>query len=230
VHQAVRHTGWPVTRWVRRFRSDPLGRLHLPSSSGSLTASLTAATSIGPAAPAATAAVGLALRSVGDRAGAGLPDPWPSAMLDAARSHVDDLPDALDVAVARTDLGLGRTPTWWRLVGGLHWLLVLGALAGLLWLVLRYVLFALALPSPPSPSVGQVPLFTLLFAGGLLGGLVLAALTRPIVSAAARRRARRVRLRLDASVRAVGDDLVLAPVARARDDYAAARLALAAVR
>jgi hypothetical protein len=221
VHRALRHTGWPVTRWVRRFRADPLGRLHLPSAGDHV-----GATSIGPSSPAASAAVGLALRTVGDRAGAGLPDPWPAAMLSAARSHVDDLPDALDVAVARTDLGLGRTPTWWRAVGGLQWLFVLASAAGLVWLALRYLLFALALPAPPSPSVGRVPLFTLLFVGGLVGGLLLAAVVRPVVGAAARRRALRVRSRLDASVRSAGDELVLAPVAQASREYAAARTAL----
>jgi hypothetical protein len=184
------------------------------------------ATSIGPAAPAAKAAVGLALRAVGEQAGRGLPEPWPAAMLAAARSRVADIPDALDVAVARTDLGLARTPRWWRLVGLVQLLLTLAAGVGLLWLVLRYVLFALALPAPPSPEVGRLPLFTLMFAGGLLGGLVLGAAVRPVVSAAARRRGRRVATALTAGVRSVGDAYVLSPVARVGQDHAAAAQAL----
>jgi len=227
VHRATGHTGWPLTRWVRRFRADPLGRLRLgraPAARGEPAA----ATSIGPAPPAAAAAVGLALRSVGDRFGRDLPPPWPAAMVDAARSRMADIPDALDVAVAKTDLGMARTPLWWRLVGGFQWLFVAAAAVGLLWLVLRYALFALALPEPPSPDVGRLPLFTLLFVGGLVAGLVLAALVRPVVSAAARRRRRRVTSSLTAAVRQVGDDLVLAPVARVGREYDEAGRALTA--
>ncbi len=221
-HRAVRHTGWPVTRWVRRLRPDPLRRLRLgtrPAGSDEPVA----ATSIGPAAPAAAAGVGLALRAVGERAGHGLPDPWPAAMLDRARSRAADIPDALDVAVARTDLGSPRPPRWWRAIGALHWLFVAAAAVGLLWLVARYALFALALPEPPTPQVGRVPLSTLLLGAGLLGGLVLAAVVRPVVAAAARRRGRRVAARLEAAVRDVGDRLVLAPVAKVGLDYDEAR-------
>lgn len=226
VHRAVRHTGWPLTRWVRRFRADPLWRLRIGRTPATPDQPV-AATSIGPSPPAAEAAVSLALRSVGDSYGRDLPDPWPAAMLEAARSRTADIPDALDVAVARTDVGLARTPRWWRLVGALHWLLVAAAGLGLLWLVVRYAFFALALPEPPSPQVGRVPLFTLLFVGGLVTGLVLAAAVRPVVSAAAARRRRRVTASLTAAVRRVGDDLVLAPVARAGREYAEARQALA---
>jgi hypothetical protein len=147
-------------------------------------------------------------------------------MLDAARSRAADLPDALDLAVTRTDLGRARTPLWWRAVGLVQLLLVLTAVVGLIWLGLRYALFALALPTPPSPMVGRLPLFTLLFAGGLLGGLVLSAVIRPIVGAAARRRGRRVAATLTARVRAVGTEFVLAPVEGVLRDYATARAAL----
>jgi GTP-binding protein EngB required for normal cell division len=231
VHRAVAHTGWPVTRWVRRFRPDPLGRLRLGGRAPARGPDEPiGATSIGPSAPAAEAAVSLALRAVGDRSAAGLPDPWPAAMLGAARSRADDIADALDLAVARTDLGMSRIRVWWRLVGLLQWLFVIAAGLGLVWLVLRYALFALALPEPPAPEVGRLPLFTVLFVGGLVAGLVLAVVIRPIVSAAARRRRRQVTTRLHAAVRRVADDLVLAPVAAARREYADARKALQEAR
>jgi GTP-binding protein EngB required for normal cell division len=225
VHRAVRHTGWPPTRWLRRFRADPLWRLRVGRSRASPSEPV-AATSIGPAAPAASAAVALALRSVGDRYGRGLAEPWPQALLDAARSRAADLPDALDVAVAKTDVEMARPPLWWRLVGALHWLLVAAAGVGLAWLVLRYALFALALPEPPAPRVGRLSLFTLVLVGGGLGGLLLAIIVRPVVTAAARRRRRRVTARLTDAVRRVGDELVLTPVLRAAHEYTEARSAL----
>jgi GTP-binding protein EngB required for normal cell division len=225
VHRAARHTGWPPTRWVRRFRADPLWRLRVGRSQAG-SAGPVAATSIGPAPPAATAAVGLALRSVGDRYGHDLAEPWPQVLLDAARSRIADLPDALDVAVAKTDVDLARTPLWWRLVGAVQWLLAAAAVAGLAWLALRYFLFTLALPEPPAPLVGRLPLFTLLLAGGVLAGLGLAFGVRPVVAAAARRRRRRVSARLTEAVRRVGDELVLTPVRLAAHGYAEARRAL----
>jgi hypothetical protein len=228
VHRAVRHTGWPVTRWVRRFRADPLGRLRLGRLDPASAEAPVAATSIGPAAPAEKAAVGLALRAVGDRFSAGLPEPWPEASLAAARSRIDDIPDALDVAVARTDLGMSRTPLWWRAVGLLQWLFVACAAVGLVWLVLRYVLFVVGLPEPPTPQVGRVSLFTLLFVGGLLAGALLALLARPFVATAARRRRHRVAARLNDSVRQVGEELVLAPVRDVGSRYDDARSVLTA--
>ena len=51
------------------------------------------------------------------------PPVWAPALTTAARSRLGDLPDALDRAVASTDLGTDRTPLWWRAVGLLQWLL-----------------------------------------------------------------------------------------------------------
>jgi GTP-binding protein EngB required for normal cell division len=216
VHRARKVTGWPPLKWLRRLRPDPLARLHLEAPG---------ATSIDPAAPAARAAASLAVRATA--ASVSLPGSWQEAVLDAARSKMDDLPDALDRAVSQTDLGLGRTRLWWRAVGVLQWLFVAAAAAGLLWLVVRYALFALALPEPPMPAVGRLPLPTALLAAGLLAGLVLSFLVRPVVRLAARRQRRRVEKRLRANVSQVARDYVIAPAAGVLEAYDTAAKALA---
>ncbi|MCW2639569.1 MAG: putative transporter, partial [Dactylosporangium sp.] len=160
--------------------------------------------------------------------GAGLPDPWPAALLAAARSRAGDLPDALDTAVARTDLGMVHRPLWWRLVGALQWLAALAALAGLLWLAVRYTFFALALPELPGPHVGRVPLATVLLLGGLLAGLLMSIVVRPLIRFGARRAGARVRTRLHTAVREVGREMVVAPVREVLHAYAEARTALRA--
>ncbi|MGC9667056.1 GTPase [Planosporangium sp. 12N6] len=228
-HRAVGAMGWPVSRWLRRLRPDPLRRLRLggsPADVAAAAAEPTVPTSLPRAAPAERAAVGLALRSLGERAGAGLPDPWPAAILAAARSRADDLPDALDTAVARTDLGMARQPSWWRFVGVLQWLAAACALAGLAWLAVRYVFFALGLPELPGPLVDRVPLATVLLLGGLLAGLLLSVVVRPFIRLGARRAAARVEARLHAAVREVGRELVVAPVREVLHGYADARSAL----
>jgi GTP-binding protein EngB required for normal cell division len=224
-HRAVGAMGWPVSRWLRRLRPDPLRRLRLE---GTAESEVVAPTSRPPAAPAERAAVGLALRALGERAGAGLPDPWPAALLAAARSRAGDLPDALDTAVARTDLGMVRRPLWWRLVGALQWLAALAALAGLLWLAIRYIFFALALPELPGPHVGRVPLATVLLLGGLLAGLLMSIVVRPLIRFGARRAGSGVRTRLHNAVREVGREMVVAPVREVLHAYADARTALRA--
>jgi hypothetical protein len=229
-HRAGSVTGWPVVKGWRKLRPDPLRRLHLPGPGE------TAAVAEGPApvtsVPDPTAAqrsaLGLAVRAVSDRAAEGLPAPWRSAVAEASRSRLGDLPDALDRAVAGTDLGLGRTPIWWRLVGLLQWLVTLAALGGLVWLVTGYVIRALGLPRLEYPMVGEVPLPTLLLLGGIVAGLVLALLVKPIIAFGARRARRRAEARLRAAVGAVGREQVIAPVRSVLKAYADARDALAA--
>ena len=63
------------------------------------------------------------------------------------------------------------------------------------------------------------PLPTLLLVGGLLAGLLLALLSRPLVAAGARRRGRRARRRLDDAVERVAREDVLVPLEQAREDH-----------
>ena len=83
-------------------------------------------------------AVGLSVRAVAARAAAPIPEVWAPALNAAARSKLGDLPDALDRAVAKTDLGLSRKPFWWTAVGLLQWLFTIAAVVGLGWLIAGY--------------------------------------------------------------------------------------------
>jgi GTP-binding protein EngB required for normal cell division len=235
VHRAVASTGFPFTRWLRRLRPDPLRRLHLDRAR---TAAVTAApdapdtvqrTSLPATGAVERSRVDLALRRLADDAAAGLPDPWPATVQDAARSRGGDLADALDRAVATTDLGLTRTPLWWRAVGGLQALLAATAVAGALWLAGLYALTVLRLPEPEPPQVGVLPLPTVLLIGGLLAGLLLALLARSLAVLAARRRRARAEARLRESVADVAQTLVLTPVRAELAAYAALRGAVAAL-
>ena len=220
-----------------RLRPDPLRRLHLGT--GRARRAITAGaddadlvpTSQRTSLPATGAVersrVELALRRLGDDAAAGLPDPWPDALRDAARSRAGDLADSLDRAVAATDLGLSRKPLWWRAFGLLQVLLAATAIAGALWLAGLYALTVLRLPEPEPPQVGIVPLPTVLLIGGLLAGVVLALLARALAVLGARRRRARAEARLRAAVAQVADALVLDPVRAELAAYAALREAVA---
>jgi len=238
VHRAVATTGFPFTRWLRRLRPDPLRRLHLDRAR---TAAVTAApdddlpalsqrTSLPTTGAVERSRVELALRRLADDAAAGLPDPWPDAVRDAARSRAGDLADSLDRAVATTDLGVAQKPVWWRAIGFLQALLAATAVAGGLWLLGLYALTVLRLPEPEPPQIGIVPLPTVLLIGGLLVGVLLALLARALAAVGARRRRARAEARLRESVAEVAENLVLAPVRAELAAYSGLRGAVAALR
>ncbi|WIM96636.1 50S ribosome-binding GTPase [Actinoplanes oblitus] len=231
-HRAAAATGWPLVRGLRRLRPDPLRKLHLgePVKTDAVSTDVVPRTSLPAADAAQKSAVGLSVRAVAARAAAPLPEVWAPALTTAARSKAADLPDALDRAIATTDLGTDRRPLWWRVTGILQWLLLAAALAGLVWLVAGYAMSALGLPDLGEPEVGTVPLPTVLLLGGLFAGLLLWLLLKPLVEAGGRRARRRAEQRLRASVTDVGRGYVVAPVREVLNAYAQAREALGVVR
>ena len=233
-NQAWSRTGWPFTRWVQALRPDPLRRLRLNSRDAveeklAVTAgdvrSVLGRSSLPPPTPAARAAVDLATRRVGDRAGKGLPPRWAEAVSDAATPPGPELADSLDQAVVGTSLR-ARAPMWWRAFGLAQLVLALIALLGLGWLVVLVVLGWLALPDVHTPTLGPVPDPLLMFAGGVLLGIGLAALARYLAVVGARRRGQRIRARLLEAVSGVAAERIVAPVRAVLGSHRAAREAL----
>jgi predicted lysophospholipase L1 biosynthesis ABC-type transport system permease subunit len=109
----------------------------------------------------------------------------------------------------------------------LQWVLVVGVVAGLLWLGSAFVLAYLQLPPLPEVSWWGFPAPTVLVVGGVLAGVLVAALSRIGVEVGARRRAARARASLRSAISKVTDELVLTPVQVERERYEDARAALA---
>ena len=229
--EAATRTGWPFTRWVHRMRARPLRRLRLGDKAVEVTRadvrSVLGRSSLPPPSPAARAAVSLASRRVADRAGHDLPTPWADAVENAAAPTDAQLADSLDQAVVGTSLH-ARAPVWWRVVELLQLALALAAVAGVAWLALYVVLGWLQLDGvvPDPPTVGALPVPFLLLAGGLLLGVLLALVSAWLARIGARRRGRAVDGRLRASIAAVAEEEILAPVHRVLDRHAATRAAL----
>jgi energy-coupling factor transporter ATP-binding protein EcfA2 len=223
-HRAIGVVGWPPLRGLRKLRPDPLRRLHLD------TAAPLAAASLPETDAGSRSAVGISVRTVADRAAGALPPVWHPSLTAAARSRLGDLPDALDRAVAGTDLGVTRPRLWWRAVGVLQWVLTLTALVGLGWLIGGYGVRLLGLPPLDYPLVGVVPVPTLMLLGGLAGGALLSLLARPLLRIGARRAARRAEQRLRASIKEVAREYVVTPVREVLQAYARAREAYSSIR
>ena len=214
-------TGWPYVRWLRRARPDPAAapaparrhrrRQELPAGTRS---SLPVATPV-QRAQVEAAARGLATRAAGD-----LPDPWPRLVRGAALANEDALTDALEAAVASTDLR-PRRPRWWRLAGVLQLALAAVTLAGVLWLLaLAGLGFAQLEDAVPTPEYEGFPIPTLLAGGGALAGLLVGFLAGILVRAGARRRSRAAARALRAPVERVAEEHILAPVGAELDAHA----------
>ena len=160
--------------------------------------------------------------------GAELSPPWAAAVRRASVARLPDLNDALDKAVASTDLGVGRTPVWWRLVRVLQWVLMLAALVGGLWLLLLAVLGYLQVPEPSTPDSYGLPLPTLLLLGGIGLGILLGLVCKAVVGLSARNKARSAERRLRASIGEVTERLVIEPVEAEVEAYRTTRSGLAA--
>ncbi len=233
--RAKQATGWPVTKWLSRFKPDPLRRLHLDSSTGrerSLATTDAAAlrvsrTSIPPASSVQRVRVDGAVRSVADDVTVGMPQPWAASVRRASVSRLDDFTDALDTAVGGTDLGVSKDPAWWSAVRVLQWILFFAALAGALWLAALAFFAYLRLPEPGSLDWNGFPVPTLLLLGGVIAGLLVAAASRFAARISARRRAHRASVRLRAAIEGVTDAYVVAPMQREIDAYLQCRDGLA---
>ncbi|WP_067185980.1 GTPase [Microtetraspora niveoalba] len=213
-HRAVAATGWPVTRWLRRLRPDPLRRLHIGG-----VARTPGRTSVPAATAIQRSQVDTAIREVGAEAARGMPEPWAAAVRHAARSHVGELGDQIDMAVAWTSLGASRRPRWWRVVGVLQWLVFAVLVAGAAWLLALFAVAALMLPAPPTPKEGDVPWPTALLVGGAVAGVIVALVCRLVAWLGSRRRARRAARALRVSIADVARRLVIAPVNEELDRY-----------
>lgn len=206
--ESTRSTGWPVTRWLVRFRPDPLRRLNLRRAANPEVNR----TSLPPASAPERARTDAAVREFADAASDGAPGPWRASIRNAAREGREQLPDALDQAIAGTDLKAGRKSWWWGVFNVIQWLALLTAVGGLGWLGVLAVLGYLQLPVPDVPRVEGWPVPTLMIAGGAALGILLAVTAKFITAAAARMRASAARKRLTSAVADVAGDLVVEPV------------------
>ena len=226
-------TGWPVLAWVAKFKPDPLRRLRLGSAKRRTEIASptgTSRTSLPGSTGVQQARVDTALRTLADEASDGLRRGWSDAVRATTRRSGAGLSDALDRAVATTDLDVDRHRRWWSAVRVLQWVLFAGVLVGLGWLGAAFLLAYLQLPPLPKVVWFRFPAPTVLVVGGVAAGLLVAALARIGVVIGARRRARLARQRLLASVSRVSADQVVAPVRAELERYETARSAILRAR
>lgn len=207
--RARARTGWPVTRWLGKFRPDPLRRLNLGRDDANPELNRS---SLPEPGAAQRAQADSAVRSYADAASSGAAEPWRASIRRAAVASRDELPDALDQAVAGTDLRAGKGSWWWPLVGVLQWLGLAAAVVGAGWLGFIAVMGYLQLPVMETPRVEGFPVPTLMLLGGIVLGIFLAVTAGALARLTARRRAKSARRRLLAAVGEAAEVHVMNPV------------------
>ena len=227
-YRARQATGWPVTKWLAKLRPDPLKRLHLDLGASGKELTAGARASVPEATQVERARVDTLVRAVADDAADGLTPPWQAAIREASVSRLDDLNDSLDRAVGGTDLGVGRTPIWWKLIRVIQWMLFLTAVAGGIWLGGLAVMGYLQMPEPSTPRYREMPLPTLMLLGGVILGVLTALLSRVFSNIGAHRRAGSANRRLRAAITEVTQELVVEPIEAEIEAYRRARDGLAA--
>lgn len=127
--------------------------------------------------------------------------------------------DRLDQAIVGTSLR-ARDPFWWTVLGLVQVLLAVTAIAGFVWLGVLFVLGWLQMDTLfEMPTWGPLPIPVIMFAGGLLAGVILAALARFLASVGGRRRARSMERRLRQSIDEVATENVVDPVRAVLDRH-----------
>ena len=226
--RGAQHTGWVVTSWLTKLKPDPLRRLHLDLGPSAKELTGLGRASVPEPTRVQRARVDTAVRSAAARVGDQLTPVWSDAVRRASVSRLEDLNDALDKAVVGTDLGVSRTPIWWRVARLLQVVLAATMLVGAVWLGLIAVLGYLQLPLFfDTPEQYDLPLPTLLLLVGVVGGIALAVVGRFVNGMVARGKARTAERRLRSAIGGVTDELVIAPIEHELEAYAEVRKALA---
>ncbi|MFE7976837.1 GTPase [Streptomyces shenzhenensis] len=146
-----------------------------------------------------------AVRTVSDRASAGLPTPWAQAVREAAARGSQGLPEALDELAARTGLSPSRPPRpgWWPLAVLVQAAMTLVQIVGGLWLVAQ-------IAGVMEPNLG-VPV--LLMVAGIVGGPLVEWSCRMAARGPARRYGQEAERRLRDAAAGCGRARVLDPLA-----------------
>ncbi|MFJ4684970.1 GTPase [Streptomyces sp. NPDC088789] len=146
-----------------------------------------------------------AVRTVSDRASAGLPTPWATAVREAATRGSQGLPEALDELATRAGLPPGRPPRpgWWPVAVLAQAAMTLLQIVGGLWLVGQ-------ITGMMAPNLG-VPV--LLMVAGIVGGPLVEWSCRLAARGPARRYGLEAERRLRDAAAGCGRARVLDPVA-----------------
>ncbi|HYB18213.1 MAG TPA: GTPase [Streptosporangiaceae bacterium] len=216
--RAAGYIGWPPGRLADRMRGSD------QPSARRLLGSDTAETP-----QAQRSDIDNAITVFADEIGDSLPEPWPRTVRAAARSRANEAQTALGTAVARGMPPRDKVTGWWRLIALAQWLLMLLAVAGLVWIGLILALHA-GHKSSLISDVSLVPWLAVMVVALFVLGWLIASWCQNMVVLAADREREQASRAIMSRIGAVTSELVLVPVGRELAEYERFRAELAAAR
>ena len=205
--------GWLPLRWLSRLGADPLRRLHLGDESreeSATTPTLPTRSTSDEAAFANAVRREVAARSQGR------PERWRRLLIDRALSGAGEVPEGAHREVAANLRVSASAPAAVRFLGVVQLLAWLACVGGGAWILLAHLGRA-ALIDARVPTLGPIPVPTVIIGVSLALTLLCAGASRVVSSWVASRRARAVRRDMRALCRDEVERLVVAPL-RAEDN------------
>jgi GTP-binding protein EngB required for normal cell division len=217
--RAESYIGWPLGRLAARLRGagpTPARKLLAGGSADSTQAQ--------------RSDIDNAITVFADEVGASLPEPWSRTVRAAARSRANEAQGALGAAVAQGLPSRDKVTGWWRLIALVQWLLMLLAVAGLVWIVLILSLHGSHKSSSLVSDTSLVPWLAVMVVALLLLGWLIESWCQNMVVLAADRERDQANQAILSRIAGATRDLVLAPTGRELADYERFRAELAAAR
>jgi GTP-binding protein EngB required for normal cell division len=216
---AAAYVSWPPARLVARLRGQ-----------GTTAARKALAGNSSDAPQAQRSDIDNAITVFADEVGGSLPEPWSRTVRAAARSRANEAQAALGTAVAQGLPARDKVTGWWRLAAFAQWLLMLLALAGLVWIALILGLHGTHKSSSLASDLSLAPWLGVMVVALLLLGWLIASWCQNTVVLAADREREVTNRAITTRIAAVTSDLVLVPTGRELADYERFRAELAAAR
>ncbi|HLU71533.1 MAG TPA: GTP-binding protein [Nonomuraea sp.] len=209
VERSNQWVGWPIPRWIERFRPDPIKSLRLEDVGDEIKGIANGAVS------AQAAEVTNAVQALAEGLSATMHPVWRSALHHAARSKLAKLPSALTKELSEIAPQLDRVPGWWRLLRAWQYLLVAAFGFGVLWILLG-LLVPGALP-PALELMGDtaaLPWAALMTVSVLGLGALSGIASRNFVELGASRERERLEREMRRRVASIAEKMVVEPVER----------------
>lgn len=207
-------TGWPPTRWIRRWRRAPIAAMSKPSASS-----------------VAEAKVDQALRAAADAASVGIDDAWRGSIRERCVGRRAELLASLEGVLGQS-ARVGARPAWWAAGAAVQGVALVCAAVGLVWLLIAAVGggFLHLDTDPLLPMWRGAPIPTWLLAAGVALGLATAAVCAGVARAAGGGRRRRALALMRERVAGVVVSDIVAPLDAMAADRRELRRLLAVAR